>query len=96
MKINRDFEQGKNIKQISGKEFKETGMLWLINSILHAFGMTLIWDPKTDEIVPAITKFRGFEEKYNDQGYRALTEYMRDNSIDLMSDVTLEIDEKEL
>lgn len=92
MKINRDFEQGRYIKKISGKEFKEAGMLWLVNSILHTFGMALTWNPETDEIEPVITKFRGFEEKFNDQGYRALTEYMKDNAIDLMSDVTNEIE----
>ena len=90
MKINRNFEKGSYVKTISGKEFKESGMLWFVNSILHTFGMALTWDPKTDAIEPVITKFRGFEEKYNDQGYRALTEYMRDNSLALMPDVTEE------
>lgn len=92
MKINRNFEKGSYVKTISGKEFKESGMLWFVNSILHAFGMALTWNPETDVIEPVITKFRGFEEKYNDQGYRALTEYMRDNSASLIPDVTEEIE----
>lgn len=92
MKIDREFEERKYIKKISGKEFKESGMLWFVNSILHTFGMALTWDSKTDVIEPVITKFRGFEEKYNDQGYRALTEYMRDNADALVSDVTIETD----
>jgi hypothetical protein len=92
MKINRDFEKGSYVKTISGKEFKESGMLWFVNSILHAFGMALTWDPSTDVLEPVITKFRGFEEKYNDQGYRALTEYMKDNAMSLMPDVTEEIE----
>lgn len=92
MKINREFEKGSYVKSISGKEFKESGMLWFINSILHTFGMALTWNPSTDAIEPVITKFRGFEEKYNDQGYRALTEYMRDNSASLMPDVTEEVE----
>lgn len=92
MKINRDFENGSYVKTISGKEFKESGMLWFVNSILHTFGMALTWNPETDVIEPVITKFRGFEEKYNDQGYRALTEYMRDNSASLMPDVTEEVE----
>ena len=92
MKINRNFEKGSYVKTISGKEFKESGMLWFVNSILHTFGMALTWNPETDVIEPAITKFRGFEEKYNDQGYRALTEYMRDNSASLMPDVTEEVE----
>ena len=92
MKINRNFEKGRYVKTISGKEFKESGMLWFVNSILHTFGMALTWNPETDVIEPAITKFRGFEEKYNDQGYRALTEYMKDNAMSLMPDVTEEIE----
>lgn len=92
MKINRNFEKGSYVKTISGKEFKESGMLWFVNSILHAFGMALTWNPETDVIEPVITKFRGFEEKYNDQGYRALTEYMKDNAMSLMPDVTEEIE----
>ena len=92
MKINRNFEKGSYVKTISGKEFKESGMLWFVNSILHTFGMALTWNPETDVIEPAITKFRGFEEKYNDQGYRALTEYMKDNAMSLMPDVTEEIE----
>ena len=92
MKLNREFEQGKHIKKITGKEFKESGMLWFVNSILHVFGLALTWNPETDAIEPVVTKFRGFEEKFNDAGYKALTEYMRDNSIDLISDVTEEIE----
>ena len=92
MKINRNFEKGSYVKTISGKEFKESGMLWFVNSILHTFGMALTWNPETDVIEPAITKFRGFKEKYNDQGYRALTEYMKDNAMSLMPDVTEEIE----
>ena len=55
MKINRDFEKGSYVKTISGKEFKESGMLWFVNSILHTFGMALTWNPETDVIEPAIT-----------------------------------------
>ena len=92
MKINRSFEKGNYVQPISGKEFKESGMLWFVNSILHTFGMALTWNPETDAIEPAITKFRGFEEKYNDQGYRAVTEYMKDNAVSLLPDVTEEIE----
>ena len=92
MKINRNFEKGNYVQPISGKEFKESGMLWFVNSILHAFGMALTWNPETDAIEPAITKYRGFGEEYNDQGYRAVTEYMKDNVISLLPDVTDEIE----
>ena len=88
MKINRAFDEGRYIKKITGKEFQASGMLWFVNSILHNFGMALSYDPETDVIEPVITRFRGFDEASNDKGYRALTEYMRDNAENLMVDVT--------
>ena len=92
MKINRNFDEGRYIKKISGKEFQASGMLWFVNSILHNFGMALTYDPNTDIIEPVITKFRGFNEESNDKGYRALAEYMRDNAENLMEDVTEEME----
>ena len=40
MKINRDFDKDEQmIKEITGKEFRESGALWFINSIL----LCLVW-----------------------------------------------------
>ncbi len=83
MKINRNFDKdehtGQMVKEITGKEFRESGALWFINSILHLFGMAIVWYPETDEIKPAIVKFRGFSEDCNDRGYKNLSSYLKDN-----------------
>jgi len=84
--MDRNFEENKMVKEISGKEFRDSGMLWLVNTLLHAFGMAVTWNPETDEIKPALVKFRGFAEKNNDEGYKKVTQYMIDNASELIKD----------
>lgn len=86
MRINRNFEEDEYVKPISGKEFRESGMLWLVNSILHLFGMAITYDPETDKLEAAIVKYRGFGEDANDRGYIRVTEYMKDNVLELLKD----------
>lgn len=86
MRINRNFEEDEYVKPISGKEFRESGMLWLVNSILHLFGMAITYDPETDKLEAAIVKYRGFSEDCNDKGYKNVTSYMKDNILELLKD----------
>ena len=71
--------------------FKSTGLLWFINSILHLFGWCIVfdYDDETDELIevyPARTKFRGFSEELNSQGYIDVTEYLSKNVERLVSE----------
>ena len=53
------------INKISWKEFKDSGMLWWINMILHTFGLAIVLDMEDGEIknvYPARVKYRGFGE----------------------------------
>jgi len=86
MKIERNFEQDEYVKKITGKEFRESGALWFVNSILHLFGMAITWNPDTDELKASIVKFRGFAEKNNDEGYKKLSNYLKDNIVELEKD----------
>lgn len=70
MEIKRDFEENEYVKEITGKEFRESGALWFVNSILHLFGMAITWNPDTDELKASIVRFRGFKEELNDSGYK--------------------------
>lgn len=79
MKIKRDFEENEYVKEITGKEFRESGALWFVNSILHLFGMAITWNPDTDELKASIVRFRGFNEDCNDLGYKKLSNYLKDN-----------------
>lgn len=79
------------LEKKSWEEFKETGLLWMINSMLHLFGWCIVfeYDDITNEIVnvyPARCKFRGFSEDINTKNYKKITEYLSKNSNELLED----------
>lgn len=68
------------------KEFREAGLLWWVNMILHTFGWAIVLDIKDDEIkevYPARVKFRGFDEISNDAGYKDVSVYLSNNASEL-------------
>lgn len=67
------------IERKTGKEFKDTGLLWFINTTLHLFGWTIVYDAETGVIYPARCKFRGFEVSNNDKGYQKVSKYLLEN-----------------
>lgn len=63
------------------QEFRDAGMLWWINSILHIFGWSIVVElaEETNEIAevyPVRTKFRGFSEDIATEGFKKVTNYM--------------------
>jgi len=79
------------IEKKSWKEFRERGLLWWINMILHTFGWAIAIniDDATGEIVeayPARVKFRGFDEKSNTEGYIKVSQYLKENAETLDSE----------
>lgn len=71
------------------KEFRDSKLLWFVNTILHAFGWAIVADIDNGEIVdvyPARVKFRGFSEKINTEGYIGLSEYMKENCEELLKE----------
>lgn len=71
------------LNKISWKEFRDSGMLWWINMILHTFGLAIVLDmdgEEVKEVYPARVKFRGFGEKNNTEGYIKVSEYMNNNA----------------
>ena len=61
-------------------EFRETGLLWFVNTILHAFGWAIVIeaeDGKVTDVYPARTSFRGFSIETNTVGYRKVAHYMK-------------------
>lgn len=69
------------------EEFKDSGLLWWINSILHTFGWAIVFEYDDNKnianVYPARVKFRGFDEKTNTEGYQKISKYMVENSIKL-------------
>lgn len=70
------------LKEITPKDFQESGLVWYLNQQLHLFGMALAIKTNKDgtqQLIPYECKFRGFDEKTNDEGYKKLTKYMETN-----------------
>lgn len=87
-----------NIEEKSWEEFKNCGLLWFINTILHLFGWAIVFEYENKDVVrvfPARVKFRGFSEDINTEQYKKLTKYMYNNSKDLLLDF-LDSDEEDL
>lgn len=68
-------------------EFRNSGLLWWINMILHTFGWAIVFDIDKEnnikEVYPARVKFRGFNEDTNTEGYINVSKFLKDNSIEL-------------
>lgn len=72
------------------REFREAGLLWFINMILHTFGWSIVYeiDSDTGEIIaafPARVRFRGFSSKHNEEGYVKVSRFLKENA-DKLSD----------
>ena len=77
------------VTEKSWEELRDSGLLWFINTILHAFGWAIVVEMDKGEIIrcyPARVKFRGFSEERNTEGYKQLSTYMYQNSGELISE----------
>lgn len=78
------------IDEKSWSEFRNSGMLWFVNMILHTFGWALVVDVDDDDNVtscyPARVKFRGFNVNSNTKGYIAVSEYLKNNINDILEE----------
>lgn len=74
----------------SWEEFRDNGMLWFINSILHLFGYAIVYEFENGEIknvFPARVKFRGFSEENNTKGYQKISKYLQENINKLVEEI---------
>jgi len=71
------------VEKKTWKEFRDSGLFWWINMILHTFGWALVVEVEEDGSIsnayPARVKFRGFDEKDNSAGYIKVTKYLKEN-----------------
>ena len=73
----------------SCEEFRSTGLLLFINQFLHIFGWVIVVESKPGEksiMYPARTKFRGFTDGEVSKAYIKISEYMNENSEDLVKE----------
>lgn len=72
------------IEKISINEFRESGFLWFVNRMLHAFGLVLVVED--DKIYPARTSLRGFPLKSEENGYKNVAKYLNENSEKILNE----------
>jgi len=75
------------VTPISCDDFRNSGMLWWINRLLHTFGLAIVAEldenDKVSKIYPARVKFRGFGRRSDEIGFRKVSQYLEDNSSEL-------------
>ena len=80
----------KMLTKKSWKEFKDSGLLFVVNQFLHIFGYAIVFEYNDNneiiKVYPARTKFRGFGEKQIAEGYKNISKYMKDNSEELLKE----------
>lgn len=79
------------VKKKDWAEFRSTGLLLIINTILHAFGWAIVFEYEEDKetianVYPARVKFRGFENNSISRSYLKIAEYMHEHSEELLEE----------
>ncbi len=69
-------------------EFRKTGLVVIINQLLHVFGWAIVFEVDDNSGVvtscyPARVKFRGFSEAVTDDAYKKVSQYMEDTASEL-------------
>lgn len=67
-------------------EFRKSGLLAFINTILHAFGWSIVCNIDKDgneTLLPARVVYRGFSEKSQENMYKNISTYLKENIDDL-------------
>lgn len=64
-------------------EFRNSKLLWWTNRMLHLFGWAIVVEidenGQITEAYPARVKFRGFDEKSEEEGFIGLSKYLEKN-----------------
>lgn len=75
-------------------EFRSTGLLFFINSVLHVFGWAIVVEvdsesKKVTNCYPSRVKYRGFDEKTQGEEHIKIAQYLSDNANELKNDTLL-------
>ncbi|MAX80368.1 MAG: hypothetical protein CL843_09350 [Crocinitomicaceae bacterium] len=71
-------------------EFRSTGLVLIINQLLHVFGWSIVFEIENDEVrsvYPARVKFRGFDNKTTSYNYQKVSEYLKEHAKELHNEV---------
>lgn len=79
----------KPVTKKSWGEFRDSGLLWFINTILHMFGWAIVVEMDNGEVInayPARVTFRGFSEESTSNGYQKVSKWMAENAAELLDE----------
>lgn len=79
----KETKESSPVTQKSWNEFRQTGLLTLLNTFLHIFGWAIVIqtnDDGTEVVYPARTVFRGFSEQSQSVAYNRISKYMQSNA----------------
>lgn len=71
------------IQKKNWEEFRRTGLLLIINQLLHVFGWSIVLEIEDDKIInayPARVKFRGFDVNSATDAYKKVSKYLEKNA----------------
>ena len=80
---------GESLPEQPWDAFREAGLMWFVNRLLHLFGWALVAEVNPDEptktinVYPARTTFRGFCADAESRGFKALTAHLDENMPEL-------------
>ncbi len=74
----------------SWQSFRDSGLMWYVNTLLHAFGWAIAVEVDSNNIAingyPVRVGFRGFSEDINTEGYEKVARYMADNAEEILEE----------
>ena len=77
------------------KEFRNVGLLWWVNRMLHLFGWAIVVELDEKDMItkvyPAYCKFRGFDEKSEEEGFYKLTTHLKTHMSSLVKDIQIPV-----
>ena len=87
-----DLEDSPEVEFVNPETFRATGLMFLVNQFLHAFGYAIcVQTPGKIGGQPRLavmrTKYRGFNYQAQDEGYKKIAEFMADNGGRLLEEV---------
>ncbi len=81
------------------RDFRSTGLLLIINQILHIFGWAIVFESTNNTLVdvyPARVKFRGFDHKSTEIAYRKISRFMVENARELLEEAEMDYPQQPL
>jgi DNA-directed RNA polymerase subunit RPC12/RpoP len=86
----RELKTTPMVNKKSWEEFRDSGLLWWINMIIHTFGWSIVVEVEKDgsvtNVYPARVKYRGFTNEFNTEGYIKVSEYLNKESMELLKE----------